>query len=296
MIAGGVLLANRPAFPQGPQIAGAGRWETVVRGVEYAHVVRGDPRPLQIHVLRIDLREPGLLPVVDVAADPDGNGPAEAVLVAPLVHAERGGFVAAGNGHAWAMVPPPAEGRQPRYVAGADCDICGWVVIDGEQRSSPSAGFWSFWMDAERRVHIGSVAEPKAGAVWAIAGFGGLLHSGKVLPRPSDVRHPRTAAGIDRDGTVLMLVVVDGRQPGYSEGMSERELAELMLELGCSDALNLDGGGSTVMILGNAAVKQRIANRPSDVSGPRPIPVLFGVRLAPGADTGESRSGRSTQD
>lgn len=112
----------------------------------------------------------------------------------------------------------------------------------------------------------------------AVAGFGGLVKEGAVLPSPSDARHPRTAIGVDGSRRYVTLVAVDGRQKGYSEGMSVHELAGLMLELGCSDALNLDGGGSTVMLLRDASGSAVIVNRPSDRRGPRPVPVLLGVR------------------
>ena len=78
-------------------------------------------------------------------------------------------------------------------------------------------------------------------------------------------RHPRTAAGTRRDGTIV-LVTVDGRQPKISVGMAVDELASLMLELGCTDAINLDGGGSTTMV-----VRGRVVNSPSDAAGERPV-------------------------
>jgi exopolysaccharide biosynthesis protein len=86
-------------------------------------------------------------------------------------------------------------------------------------------------------------------------------------------RHPRTAAGIARSGKRLILVVVDGRQKPYSDGMTLRELATLMLALGARDALNLDGGGSTTMVYADpeSGGKLRIANRPSDKEGERPV-------------------------
>ena len=61
------------------------------------------------------------------------------------------------------------------------------------------------------------------------------------------MRHPRTAAGVTRDGRTLLLVVVDGRQPGWSIGATLPELASLLIEAGAWTALNLDGGGSTTM-------------------------------------------------
>ena len=86
-------------------------------------------------------------------------------------------------------------------------------------------------------------------------------------------RHPRTAVGIAREGRRLLLVVVDGRQKGYSDGMSLRELANLMRHLGARDAINLDGGGSTTLVYADpdSSGRLRIANRPSDPAGERPV-------------------------
>lgn len=92
-------------------------------------------------------------------------------------------------------------------------------------------------------------------------------------PSFSTGRNPRTAVGLARRGKRLILVAVDGRQKPYSDGMSLRELANLMLSLGASEALNLDGGGSTTLVFAdtNSARKLRVANRPSDKEGERPV-------------------------
>ncbi len=78
-------------------------------------------------------------------------------------------------------------------------------------------------------------------------------------------RNPRTLAGITARGT-LLLVTVDGRQPGRSVGASFEESARIMRSLGAIDALNLDGGGSTTI-----TINQQLINRPSDSTGERPI-------------------------
>ena len=62
------------------------------------------------------------------------------------------------------------------------------------------------------------------------------------------------------------IVTVDGRRPGYSVGISLAEAARLMKSLGARDALNLDGGGSTTMVVGG-----RVVNRPSDRVGERAV-------------------------
>ena len=82
----------------------------------------------------------------------------------------------------------------------------------------------------------------------------------------SSNRHPRTAVGFTKNEAVVMFFVVDGRQPGYSMGMSLPELAKYMREWGIYQGVNLDGGGSSTMI-----VKGEIANKPSDPSGERPV-------------------------
>jgi exopolysaccharide biosynthesis protein len=70
---------------------------------------------------------------------------------------------------------------------------------------------------------------------------------------------------------------VDGRQAPYSDGMTLAELAALMRRLGATDALNLDGGGSTTMV-----VQGRIVNRPSDQEGERHVGDALAVIAAPG--------------
>lgn len=77
-------------------------------------------------------------------------------------------------------------------------------------------------------------------------------------------RNPRTAIGITADGDLLMLVV-DGRQAGLSGGVSLLELALMMQQRGCVEAINLDGGGSSAM-----AVHGVVVNRPSDGAS-RPV-------------------------
>ncbi len=103
-----------------------------------------------------------------------------------------------------------------------------------------------------------------------VAGGQLLVQAGRILPSdqwvelaafdPGHVfdRHPRTAIGRS-DGGHVLLVTVDGRRPGWSTGLTMRELAEVMVALGADDAVNLDGGGATTMTIDGA-----IWNRPSE--------------------------------
>lgn len=78
-------------------------------------------------------------------------------------------------------------------------------------------------------------------------------------------RHPRTLIGVDDHGEIW-LVAVDGRQPDHSVGMNFRELQRLAQRLRLAHVLNLDGGGSTTMV-----VRDKMVNRPSDLQGPRKV-------------------------
>ena len=110
-----------------------------------------------------------------------------------------------------------------------------------------------------------------------------LVENGVISVRqqndPFFKRHPRTGVGTTADGRVLM-VTVDGRQPGYSVGMTPRQFARLFVSLGAEWALNLDGGGSTTTV-----IKGRVTNRPSDG---KERPVSSALLLLPRGDSGES--------
>ncbi|ABN53384.1 MAG TPA: phosphodiester glycosidase family protein [Hungateiclostridium thermocellum] len=88
--------------------------------------------------------------------------------------------------------------------------------------------------------------------------------------------HPRTAAGTSKSGKELILVTVDGRQAA-SKGMTQRELANLMLSLGAYNAINLDGGGSTSMVSRIPGTNDlKVVNTPSD-GALRSISTAIGV-------------------
>jgi exopolysaccharide biosynthesis protein len=112
------------------------------------------------------------------------------------------------------------------------------------------------------------------GTTEAVGGFPDLIDHGRrvgnleVVDRPAfaAARHPRSAVGYDSRTNTFWMVVVDGRQLPYSAGMTLPELAGLFEALGADEALNLDGGGSSAMVLRDAPV-----NRPSDSTGERPV-------------------------
>ncbi|BDQ10973.1 phosphodiester glycosidase family protein [Sediminibacterium sp. TEGAF015] len=113
----------------------------------------------------------------------------------------------------------------------------------------------------------------------AVAGGPVLIQDGQIqITNNEEIRfpgsqindkHPRTAMGYTENGD-LIVMVVEGRNPGIAEGASLVQLAHLLQSVGCTEALNLDGGGSsTLLINGNETIK------PSDKTGQRPVPAVW---------------------
>lgn len=94
----------------------------------------------------------------------------------------------------------------------------------------------------------------------------------KMIPAFATDLHPRTAIASLADGRALMLVA-DGRRPPERVGLALKELATILIELGAVDAINLDGGGSSAMV-----VKGTLVNFPSDAVGERPVSDAIVVR------------------
>lgn len=92
-----------------------------------------------------------------------------------------------------------------------------------------------------------------------------LLFAGKAIDNPE----PRTAMGYTTDGKLIILLV-QGRFKGIAEGIGLNGLAKLLLDLGCVEALNLDGGGSSCMLVNG---KETI--KPSSAGVQRPVPAVF---------------------
>jgi exopolysaccharide biosynthesis protein len=103
----------------------------------------------------------------------------------------------------------------------------------------------------------------------AVTGNMFILRDGVRISKDDRDLHPRTAIGIDRDTGQLLLVVMDGRSD-ISRGATMLELARLFERLGAEDALNLDGGGSSIMLVRQTDGSLAVTNTPSDGT-PRPV-------------------------
>ena len=235
---------------------------------------------LGISVLKYDLHNKHFALTTIIAKDPDGNGPAEAALTDPLSLAREAHVIAAVNTNAFAGLPDSTGKRDSNWHAGQYVDIVGVAVHDGVARSrydNSSVADISFGITQSGAPYLGpATSAPKfveAVNGWSIAR---LVENGVAIPKSGGQRNPRTAIGLDKSRRWLYLVVVDGRQPGYSNGVTPFELANEMIRIGCYSALNVDGGGSSIMLVADSSGALRTVNRPSGGSR-RPIPVMLGI-------------------
>ena len=124
----------------------------------------------------------------------------------------------------------------------------GAFIMSGTQINAPTGT--TFWIDASGNAHITGAQECNAAfaednVLEAVASFGDIFVDGHARSDlDNSTRASRTAIGIKADGTVVMFMV-DGRQAPYSVGMTMAEVAASMEDLGCVQAINLDGGGSS---------------------------------------------------
>jgi hypothetical protein len=170
---------------------------------------------------------------------------------------------------------------------GASAPIAGEVVVAGPDAPAAVRARLRALRPRESRVLLAHRLAP-ATPYTAVGGYPVLLRAGALTADVDTAGsasfrgvNPRTAVGVTADGG-LLLVTVDGRQPGYSVGTTLRETAELLRALGAADALNLDGGGSTTMVVRGADGALRVANRPSDAAGERPVANALAVSSCPG--------------
>lgn len=227
-------------------------WEPLFVGIERCAITLTDPRLMRIYALRVDLHEPG----IDFLVTPS-NGPAPmdcaARTTAEFLHEFK--CQAAINGSPYGQ---PAAGKK-----GDPLDVLGLSLSRGKRYSLPGR-YPALLIDEDNRARI---AEPPVRAQQVFNGLSGydiILRDGRNLGDDSD-RHPRSVAGVSGDGRYLILMAIDGRQQGYSESATTRETAEIIRKLGADDALNLDGGGSTTLVIEGPDGHPVTLNRPSGV-------------------------------
>jgi exopolysaccharide biosynthesis protein len=262
--------------------------------VAYQHIVRRHPN-ISIHVVIVDLTDARVsVRVARGGPDPDGDGPWTTTLEPVSEVASREGFDIAINGDFFtAQGTRDIEGRNTAYVRGKFATPEGMAMTDGRMWHRPTRAFPYLAITTRHTARFcnGASDEPPDPTVCQIVSGSQMIVSNGVAldytSRFATNRHPRTAAGIDRTGTRLTLMVVDGRQPKLSIGMTLHELSNEMIRLGCYNSINLDGGGSSTMVYRDPNTHSlKVLNSPSDTKE-RSVAEVLGITVrgpVPAAD------------
>lgn len=238
---------------------------------------------MRLFIAQVDLADPKVR--VDVAPggpDPDGPGEWETTLTVPSKVAARERFDLAVNGDFFSVLRPASQATQPAYRPEVWAGVIGPAVTDGKVWSVAKRKTPCLVVRKNGRVSIEMIDKPPADAAEVIAGNVMLVEKGKPVAHENKDKHPRTVVGLNKKDTKLTILVVDGRQRGVSIGMSYEELAKEMIRLGCHTAVNLDGGGSSVMVMRDPETNEyKILNKPSD-GRERPVANVLGITVGNG--------------
>jgi len=231
-------------------------WTPIYNGIWYATGYAASPRLERSYALKVDLQNPC---VSLYASHDNGGSPYEVTREGTNAFLSSHGCQVAVNANFWNTATSP-------YV-----DVYGLVISNGTVVSYPDGGGWLAFAP-DKMPELSYSSSTPSGKYTAVSGSGDpILINGSIETWDPTV-NPYTGYGLSSDNRYLIMVCVDGRQSGYSEGCSVVELAQWMLDFGAYNAVRMDGGGSTCMVREDVGV----VNSPSDGSV-RPVAVSLGV-------------------
>ncbi len=220
-------------------------------GILYQRISFDRPRMIMIHVVNIDLSTPGIKALVTprISTAPDmkirARTTSEFVNEFDLQLAINANFFS------------PFYEKTPWdfYPKSGDLvNVVGRAISNGDDYSIIDRNWPTLCFNINNHAQISdnSICPPQT--TQAISGNLILVDHGQAVTLPENSPfnqrpYPRTAVATNQKGDKLWLVLVDGKQPFYSDGVTMKELTEIMINLGADKALNLDGGGSTTLVV-----------------------------------------------
>jgi exopolysaccharide biosynthesis protein len=240
-----LLAYGRLHFLRPPRTA---EEKTLFTGITYKREARSTPRPVMIHFVTIDLKTAGLKVLVTPKPPNNARTTSDFVRKFKPQLAINASFFGPFHEHTpWDYYPR----------TGDLTETIGEVISNGNRYSLPRPPWAVLCVSRDNIVQIVAEGICPQGTFNAAAGGQILVSKGKptteVMTYVSDDKpNPRVAVALDRQGEKLWLIIVDGKQPLYSEGLTKLELAKLIAKLGLDRALNLDGGGSTTLAIGTS--------------------------------------------
>ena len=293
MLFAAVLLLGGAAF--GGACPESLDWDaapSIGRGMKYIHLTLDEPRLMENYLVRVDLRTPGLRVTGSGRASNWGavmTDYTNEVYVVDTLRVRTRDFMEDHRGHGtnmvlalntspWGPWRPPFTHKHGRFASLVVSD--GQIVSHARRRNGMLVILTNNVAMITNQLPnslIPSVAIAHPGH-----GFGIIMQGGKslVAPRGKDQKPslaPRTAFGLSADGRWLYGVVVDGRQPGCSEGADGEDLVRILKAAGAVDAINMDGGGSSTFAWWNDATKSVYIPNRHDAAYRRYRPVAMNL-------------------
>ena len=208
-------------------------------------------QPMRVFILEVDLNNPNLR----LNAGTPNNNPAFARQtvseIARTQDTTGARILVAVNGDFFnsAGVPQSALYKKGVALKSRFCDLCTFLAINYQNKASI--------ISKDRIVDTANIKE-------AIGGYHWLIKNSQKVAQGDLSVEPRTTTGITT-GNVVYFILADGRQSTYSNGMSFSQLSDMFLAIGVKDAINLDGGGSSTLVVKEGA-GWAVKNKPSDGS------------------------------
>lgn len=247
------------------------QWTPVFQGISHAEFTLTEPRPVRAFVMKFDLRAEGL-EFMATPANGEKDGETDAQKTTTFLKTNQ--LQAAINAGPFA----PVVNTEGRGLDISGLQVCRGEVVSPQQKHQ----YPSLVLTKDNKARIEPALKKLEGVWTAVSGFSIVLQDGQVVDGGPDL-HPRTAAGISADGGTLYWLVVDGRQKKWSGGATTTELGAWLKAMGCSSGLNLDGGGTTTLVM-DAGKGPQILNRPIHLGLPgneRPSASHLGVKARP---------------
>ena len=231
------------------------------QGIQYQRQVLQSPRRMVVHIVTVDLRQRGLSFLV-TPGDPKAELPLKARTTSKFLHEFSLQLAINGDG----FTPWRSNSPLDYYPhAGDPVSPNGLAASKGVVYAQNSGNHPVLYITRTNKADFNS----PAGKIFnAISGDPMLVERGKPTGEAlagGDRAEPRTAVGLDRRKRRLVIVLVDGRQPGYSEGATLAELAEMLIKYGAYTGMNLDGGGSSTLAIQGRDGKPTLLNSPIDL-------------------------------
>ena len=230
-------------------------------GVIYRRIVQVFPRPMIAHVIEIDTKVKGISFLV-TPPDSESGQPLSARTTSQFL--EEFGVQIAINGDGfspwWSNSPADYYPHTGDPVAPAGFSASGGDVYWNGKNDEDVGIEPTLYIS--RRNGLSFNRRPD-NVYSAISGDRMLMEKGQIVGDLDDEElDPRTAIGINRNGRFLYLIVIDGRQPFYSQGATFTELAKLLKGQGAYIAMSLDGGGSSTLVIERDGGSAQILNSP----------------------------------